>query len=100
MDRHEARHAAIRRGIMGLEAASLDLSERQALGGKYGARANAADTDRRITSAIARLQVRGVRLTQVAIATEAGISERTVRRRRPDIQCLSGLSLPPCQRWL
>jgi len=82
----------VRRGVLGLDAASLDLAERQALGGKYGATQNAADTDRRIADAESRLQAKGKKLTAVAVAAEAGVSERTVRDRRqkPEKQCASG----------
>lgn len=87
-----------RRGILALDAASLDLPERQALGARHAARVNAADTDRRIANAVAALRAAGSALTQNAIAVAAGVSVRTVRRRwhapahglEPDKQCPSG----------
>ncbi|MHB0699107.1 hypothetical protein, partial [Roseomonas mucosa] len=78
---------------MGLDAASLDLSERQALGGKHGGKTRAAGTDAKISAAVARLQAAGRPLTQAAIAAEAGVSDRTVRSRwKPENQCPSGVA--------
>lgn len=71
----------IRRGRDRLECASLDLHERQAIAGRRSGAQNASDTDARISAAVATLQAAGTPLTQVAIARQAGVSERTVRSR-------------------
>lgn len=58
-----------------------DLRSRRAIAGRRSGAQNRADTDARIASAEVRLRAVGGPITLAAIAAEAGISDRTLRRR-------------------
>jgi hypothetical protein len=80
----------INRGRDSLAVSGLDLAERQAVAGRRTAEARARITDEQLRTAVARLENRGLRVTQAAIAAEAGVSIRTVARwQQPDIRCPS-----------
>lgn len=87
-----------RRGTMGLEK-TLDLRERQALGGGFAAKLNAKNNDTRINDAVASLRAADRKITQAAVAKTAKVCKRTVEKRWPSIKnvaerCSSGRVLP------
>jgi len=71
----------VRRGRDREAGADLPPKARQALAGQRTAAADAEATDARIATALATLQLSGAAVTQAAVAAEAGVSDRTVRRR-------------------
>jgi hypothetical protein len=60
----------------------MDARSRLAFAGRRTAEGRAISTDAKIATARAQLATEGKRPTQVAIAALAGISDRTIRRRR------------------
>ena len=67
------------RGVLCDEVQGLDIPERQAVGGAYGAEKRRKSSLKACKLACKALVAEGIKPTQKAIAERAGVSERTVR---------------------
>jgi hypothetical protein len=81
--------ASSTRGRDSAIGAGLTTEGRQAVAGRVSAAARAATTDAKIAAAVDRLRDGAKRVTQAAVANEAGVSLRTVKAR------WIGLTQPP-----
>lgn len=80
--RFRPRHGpGIARGRDRQAGAALPPEARKAYAGQRTAATRAAKTDAQISAAVKRLHVEGARMTQAAIAAQAGVSLRTVKGR-------------------
>lgn len=80
--RRRADGSPMQRGRDRLEGASLDLCERQAVAARRTAEGRRQASEAAIREAAARLAAAGGPVTAAALAAEAGLSERTLRRIR------------------
>jgi hypothetical protein len=79
--RRRTRAPRKREGRMRLASVDLPIKEKQRMAARFAARANRADTDRRLIAAYDDLARAGTTISQTAVAALAGLSERTVRSR-------------------
>ena len=78
------RSDGINRGAMKKDGSINDdmmLDEKQQKAGVWSGNKNKKDTDKKIADAIVQLSANNIKITQIAIAKQAGITERTVRSR-------------------